>query len=94
MKNITITLDRKMADWLRLNAAAKGMSVSRFLGDLIHDRMREVREYNEAMRRFFEHQPVHLEWAGGRRPARDEVHQRAKAREDAAHQAPPAKEAP
>ena len=87
MKNITVTLDEKMAAWLRQNAAQRGVSVSRFLGDLVHERMREVRDYNEAMRRFFAHKPFHFGWADGRRPTREEINDRAQAREDLAREA-------
>ncbi len=84
MKNITVTLDKPMADWLRLNAAKKGISVSRFLGDLVHERMHEAREYNEAMRQFFAERPFFSGWPEGRRPTREEIHDRALARENLA----------
>jgi hypothetical protein len=84
MKNITVTLDKQMADWLRLNAAKKGISVSRFLGDLVHERMHEAREYNEAMRQFLAEKPFHFGWTGGRRPSREEIHDRVSAREEMA----------
>ena len=84
MKNITITLDEKMAAWLRLNAAKRGVSVSRFVGDLVHERMREAREYNEAKRQFLAEKPFHSGWADGRRPTREEIHDRTRAREDLA----------
>ena len=53
MKNVTITLDEQTASWVRMAAAKRKTSVSRLIGDLLHDRMREARDYNEAMRRFF-----------------------------------------
>ena len=81
MKNITITLDEQTAAWVRMAAAKRKMSVSRLIGDLLHDRMRETRDYNEAMRRFFSHKPFNFEWVGGR-PTREEIHDRARARED------------
>jgi hypothetical protein len=86
MKNITITLDEQTAAWVRMAASKRGMSVSRLIGDLLHDRMREARDYNEAMRRFFSHKPFNFEWVGGRRPTREEVHDRARAREDLARE--------
>jgi hypothetical protein len=86
MKNITISLDEKMADWLRVNAAKRGLSVSRFVGDLVHERMREARDYNEAMRQFFAEKPFFFGWADGRRPTREEIHDRARAREDLARE--------
>jgi hypothetical protein len=79
MKNITITLDEAMAIWLREHAAKNGVSVSRFVGDLVHERMRERREYDEAMRRFLAQKPFHFEWADGHRPTREEIHDRARA---------------
>jgi hypothetical protein len=82
VKNITVTLDEKMAAWLRQNAAQRGISVSRFLGDLVHERMRETRDYNEAMRRFFAHKPFHFVWPDGQPPTRQEMNDRAQARKD------------
>lgn len=77
MKNITITLDEKTAAWARIYAAQRGKSVSRLLGEILQERMREVRDYNEAMRRFFAMKPLDFEWIDGRRPTRDELHDRA-----------------
>ena len=82
VNNITVTLDEKMAAWLRRNAAQRGISVSRFLGDLVHERMRETRDYNEAKRRFFAHKPVDFEWPDGHPPTREEINDRARARKD------------
>jgi hypothetical protein len=53
MKNITVTLDEKTATWARIYAAHKKMSLSRFLGELLHEKMTESREYEQSMRRFF-----------------------------------------
>jgi len=92
MKNITITLDEAMAIWLREYAAKNGVSVSRFVGDLVHERMRERREYDEAMRRFLSQKPFHFGWADGRRPTREEIHNRARARTDMARESSSSKE--
>jgi hypothetical protein len=80
MKNITITLDERTAGWLRLQAAKRGMSVSRFVGELLQGRMHELREYSEAMRRFLSQKPLKFEWIDGRRPTRDELHERGRLR--------------
>ena len=80
MKNITVTLDEKTAAWARVYAAKRGMSLSRFLGEVLHTRMRESREYDRAMRRFFEHQATAISTPGEPYPTRDEVHDRAKLR--------------
>ena len=43
MKNITITLDERTASWARVYAAERGKSISRLLGEILQERMREVR---------------------------------------------------
>lgn len=50
MKNVTITLDGETAAWARVYAAQHNLSVSRFVGELLQQRMRESREYDEAIR--------------------------------------------
>lgn len=77
MKNVTITLDEKTAAWARVYAAEQGKSVSRLLGEMLQERMREVRDYDEAMRRYLARKPFKFEWIGGRRPTRDELNDRA-----------------
>jgi hypothetical protein len=39
MKNVTITLREDVADWLRVEAAKQGLSMSAFVGDLLETRM-------------------------------------------------------
>jgi len=80
MKNITITLDERTAVWARVYAAERGKSVSRLLGEILQDRMREVRDYNEAMRRYLAKKPLKFQWVDGSRPAREELHDRANLR--------------
>jgi hypothetical protein len=76
MKNVTITLDEKTAAWARVQAAQRGMSVSRMVGEMLQERMREGKEYEQAMRRFLSKRPVAFKWKAGRRPTREEVHDR------------------
>jgi len=80
MKNVTITLDEKTATWVRVYAARHDTSVSRLIGEMLQQRMRESREYDEAMRRFLAKAPVRLKRAGTRYPTRDELHDRARLR--------------
>jgi hypothetical protein len=77
VKNITITLDEKTAAWVRVHAAERGKSLSRFVGEMLQDRMRELRDYDQAMRRYFAMKPLRFRWADGRKPGRDELHDRA-----------------
>lgn len=77
MKNITVTLEEKTAAWVRVYAARQGKSVSRLLGEILQERMREMTDYNEAMRSYLSRGPFKFEWAGGCRPAREDLHDRA-----------------
>jgi hypothetical protein len=79
MKNITITLDEKTAAWVRIYAAEQGKSVSRLLGEMLMQRMRELRDYDESMRRYLARlarKAVGFEWVDGRRPTREELNER------------------
>jgi hypothetical protein len=76
MKNITVTLDDKTAAWVRVHAAKQGKSVSRLLGELLQQHMRDQREYYEAWQRFKAIKPFDGEWVDGRRPTREELNVR------------------
>jgi hypothetical protein len=83
MKNITITLDEKTAAWVRIYAAEQGKSVSRLLGEMLMQRMRELRDYDESMRRYLARlarKAVAFEWVDGQRPTREEPNERARFR--------------
>jgi hypothetical protein len=80
MKNITITLDEKTAAWVRIYAAEQGKSVSRLVGEMLMQRMRELRDYDESMRRYLARlarKAVAFEWVDGQRPTREELNERA-----------------
>lgn len=80
MKNVTVTLDEKTAAWARVYAAQRDMSVSRMVGEMLQRRMQEVREYDEAMRRFLAKRPVKLGRPGQRYATREEAHERTRLR--------------
>jgi hypothetical protein len=44
MKNVTITLREEVAEWLRIEAAKAGLSMSAFVGDLLETRMGRGKE--------------------------------------------------
>lgn len=75
-KNVTVTLDPEVARWARVEAARRGTSVSRMLGDMLEDEMKGREAYDRAKERFFAQSPgVHR--ADGRPlPTRDELHDR------------------
>jgi len=80
MKNVTITLDEKTAAWARVYAATHNTSVSRMVGEMLQQRMRESHEYEEAMRRFLGKTPVRLNRSGKRYPKREDLHVRSRIR--------------
>jgi hypothetical protein len=80
VKNITITLDEKTAAWARRQAAERDMSLSRFIGESLQQDMQQAREYERAMRRFFEGEPVALKRTGRRYPKREQLYDRGRLR--------------
>ena len=78
MKNVTVTLADDVALWLRVRAAEQNRSVSRWLAELIEGMRRREDKYEIAMERFLARarKPRKLEWVDGRRPTRDELHDR------------------
>jgi len=54
MKNVTITMDDKVADWARMEAARRNTSVSRWVGELVAEKMRRDDDYGRAMREALE----------------------------------------
>jgi hypothetical protein len=81
MKNITITLDAKTAAWARVHAAKHGKSVSRLVGEMLHEHMREWREYQEAMRRYLSKGPFkELKGPAQAYPRREDLHDRTRLR--------------
>jgi hypothetical protein len=80
VKNITITLDEKTAAWARRQAAEREMSLSRFIGESLQQDMRQAREYERAMRRFFDEEPIPLKRANRRYPKREQLYDRGRLR--------------
>lgn len=76
MKNITIALPEDLARWLRVKAAEEDRSVSRWLAELLEGMRRYEDSYEVAMRSYLEMKPRKLDWPGGRRPTREELHDR------------------
>ena len=76
MKNVTITMDETVARWARISAAERDISLSRFLGDFLKERMVAQDEYHQAMLGFLATTPE-ASTAGKPLPTREEVHDRA-----------------
>ena len=77
MKNVTITLPEDLARWLRVRAAADGRSVSGWIADLLAGMRRQEDNYEVAMKEALAIKPWKMEWVDGRKPTRDELHDRA-----------------
>ena len=77
MKNITITLPEETARWLRIKAAENERSVSKWLAELLEGMQRREDEYEVAMKRYLAIKPRKMEWVDGRKPTREELHDRA-----------------
>jgi hypothetical protein len=76
MKNVTITLDETVARWARVKAAEQDKSLSRFLAELLEDRMRREADYQAARRRFGAGKPFAFRKPGEKMPKRDEIYDR------------------
>ena len=76
MKNVTITLDEKVARWARVRAAEQNTSVSRLLGELLKEKMQQEEEYRLAMEQYLAQGPQVLKKAGTPYHRREELHER------------------
>lgn len=77
LKNITITLDDETAAWARVQAAERGMSLSRFVGEVLRAQGKKDDAYETAYRAWRAEKPLKLK---GRYLTRGEVHDRARLR--------------
>ena len=76
MKNITVTLDETTAGWARTHAARRHMSLSRFIGEVLNQKMGEARAYERAMKRYLARTATPLSDPGMPYPTREEVNDR------------------
>jgi hypothetical protein len=72
---MTITLDEEAARWARVWAAEHDMSVSRMVGNLLRERMRDEDEYGKAMKAYLSRRPAKLKEQNGY-PSREALHER------------------
>jgi hypothetical protein len=76
MKNVTITVDDEVLAWARVQAAEAGVSLSRFVGQVISEQMGRDSQYDDAMRRYFANKFELRAKPGERYFTRDEAHER------------------
>jgi hypothetical protein len=76
MKNVTVSLKENVAHWARVKAAEQDKSLSKFLGELLEERMSHESDYEAARRRFMRGKPFAFRDPGEKIPTRDEIHDR------------------
>lgn len=78
MKNVTLTLDDETAEWIRSAAAAKGMSLSRYVSDMVRQHLPQARDYEQAMNRWLARRDFDrpLTAPGEKLPTREEIYDR------------------
>ena len=60
VKNVTILLDERVADWARIEAAKRRTSVSRMVGEMLAEKMLQEQSYDKAMNQFLSLKPKKL----------------------------------
>jgi hypothetical protein len=80
MKNITITLDSETATWIRVHAAEQNKSVSRLVGEILQQQMKDRRQYWRAMHGYLSKPPFDLSGDPEKYPTREEIHDRPRLR--------------
>jgi hypothetical protein len=76
MKNVTITLEEDVARWARIRAAELNTSVSRLVGEMLREQMREEDSYQAAMNHYLSQKPKVLRRPAEKYPSREELHDR------------------
>jgi hypothetical protein len=77
-RNITITLEEDLARWARIEAARCDTSVSRFLAEILKERMIQKDNYEAAKRRALARKPFLK--TDGRYLSREQAHDRQRLR--------------
>lgn len=79
MKNVTVTLDDQTAEWARAHAAERGMSLSRYIGEVLRQQLPRAQAYERAMQAYLSRSPTWtqpLRDPGDKLPTREEIYDR------------------
>ena len=76
MRNVTITLDNETASQAKVRAAERGMSLSRYIGEILRRELRSGDIYDAAYRSWRAARPWPLEGAQQQYPGREELYDR------------------
>ena len=61
MKNVTITVEEPVLEWARIEAAKRNSSVSKLVGEMLAEKMRQDNAYAKAMREALKFEPIPFE---------------------------------
>ncbi len=76
MKNVTITVDEETLQWARMEAARRGTSVSRLIGEMLAEHRDKKSAYERAMERYFARGPFRSTGERKPYPTREEIYDR------------------
>jgi len=76
MKNVTVTLPDKTLKWVRIEAAKREKSVSKFLGAILEEQMHRDDDYEAAMESFLSREPSVLRVPDEPLPSRESLYSR------------------
>ena len=76
VKNVTVSMDEETARWARVEAACNDMSVSRFVGLVLRERMASSEDFERAQRSYLSRRAQRLGSGDGHLARRDEIHRR------------------
>jgi len=76
MRNVTITLDRETAAQVKVRAAERGMSLSRYIGEVLRRELRNGDIYDAAYRSWRAGKAFPLSGAPQPQPTREEIYDR------------------
>jgi len=76
MKNITITIDEEVARWARIRAAEQDTNLSRWVGELLREKMLDESNYRTSMQDYLARSPRVLKKKGDTYPDREVLHER------------------
>ena len=75
MKNVTITVEDTVLEWVRIEAAKRGSSVSRLVGEMLAEKMQHDDAYARALREWLADTSA-FNSDGKPLPTREDVHGR------------------
>ena len=82
LKNVTVTLDDETLAKARVRAAERNMSLSRYMGEVVRQELRQETEYEAAFRAWRARKPLPLKGPPQPYPKREELYERAVMRAD------------